>query len=383
MAAEMEYFYDFDTIQTIQKDKDENELPDNSRKLLKKIYDLVTSPNYSKTPVFKKNYNNNGGHGNHRRQYKSHNNQQNYTGRFSKMSDKNSDRNYRRSRDNGSHNKQRFRANKRKNPKPMSEDEWNSYDNFKTTKIIQNKTEFDGEMYNIKMEMNKITSDNYDSIYDNITLKLDMIIDEMSNDNMNTLCKHILDIASSNSFYSNVYAKLFHDLSQKYDALNSLFDKKVNDFVKSLDNLDFSITKQENPDAHGEGGNTDQVEYDLLCKYNNDVQKIHSLTKFITLLIQYKGCELAKTLLNVMRSLLMKFECNKDVDGKEKDSDQFIEIMCIMMENGYTYFKDCQNYDEFVEDFTEISEYKPKKLASFTSKSLFRVMDILDMLEDE
>ena len=371
-AAQFSSIYSLEYIQQLYSkiDFDNHELPANSTRLIEKLQSLVSSPNYNKTPVFKKKFN--GSNGNRRQLYKNKFNK-NY-----KTNNNYDNRNHSYGRGKGG-----FRGARRKNPKAMTDEEWDKVKNFEVKKVVKVKSEFEGEISNLKMEMNKITNDNYETIFDNITLKLDMIIDELSDENYEMLCFSIFEIASSNSFYSSVYAKLYNDMSTKYPKLNSMFDTKLENYMKGFENLNIGGGSKNVDDGASGSGGDNVSEYDILCNVNNDIQKLTSLTKFIISLVHYKGTEMKDKMISMLFSLLQKFEVNIQKEDQTLICETYIEIICIILETGYHDLKDCARFDEIIEDFTEIGDYKPKNYKSFTNKASFRVMDVLDFIEEQ
>lgn len=374
-TSQLSSIYSLEYIQQLYSkyDFDNYELPANSTRLIEKLQSLVSSPNYNKTPVFKKKFNG-GGNQSKRMLYKN---------KFNKNYKTNN--NYDNKSRSYTRGKGGFRGARRKNPRAMTDEEWNKVKDFEVKKVVKKKSVFECEISNLKMEMNKITDDNYSSIFDNITLKLDMIIDELSDENYEMLCFSIFEIASSNSFYSSVYAKLYNDLSIKYPKLNIMFDVKLESYMKGFENLQIGDDKSENmvDETVTASGGDENSEYNILCKVNNDIQKLTSLTKFIISLVHYKNNIMKDKMIAMLFSLLQKFIVNIQKEDQTLICETYIEIICIILETGYHDLKECERFDEIIEDFTEIGEYKPKNYKSFTNKASFRVMDVLDFIEEQ
>ena len=69
---------------------------------------------------------------------------------------------------------------------------------------------------------------------------------------------------------------------------------------------------------------------------------------------------------------------------KEQDKknivDEMSEIVYIIITNGLDHLRDLETWDSVEEFINEIANYKPTSFPSITNKTIFKFLDILDVL---
>lgn len=164
------------------------------------------------------------------------------------------------------------KTNKNNNKKLESElnTDWknnNTNKNFKTTTIIQDKDGINIHIINIKANLNKLTDKNYDDI----TLKINEIIDELLNINtceeeLYKIGNIIFEIATKNKFYSKLYADLFCNLIDKYPIMNTILQNNFNNYLNIFENIEIVDSTKD---------------YDKFCKINKINEERLSLSMFL------------------------------------------------------------------------------------------------------
>jgi hypothetical protein len=123
----------------------------------------------------------------------------------------------------------------------INDEDWNAIRNFQTTKI-EEKTGLDADIDLIRVNLNKITDKNYIDIIDKISKIFDKInenINENRDENMFRLSSIIFEIASTNRYFSKVYADLYSELSVKFDIIKTLSEKKLEDFTGLFNTIEY------------------------------------------------------------------------------------------------------------------------------------------------
>ena len=121
---------------------------------------------------------------------------------------------------------------KRKGNKNMeiNDSDWDALRNFQTTKI-EERDGINGEIDNIRSELNKITDKNFVDKRDKIMDIINNVITNNSTpEDINRVSTAIFDIASTNRFYSKMYADLYSDIITKYEIMKSVFEDSLNKF---------------------------------------------------------------------------------------------------------------------------------------------------------
>jgi hypothetical protein len=94
---------------------------------------------------------------------------------------------------------------------------------FQTTKL-EDKVGIDAKIDVIRSHLNKMTDKNYIDMRNKIIDIIDNLITEnVTDDDMLRVSTIIFEIASNNRFFSKIYAELYSDLLSKYDAMKTVF----------------------------------------------------------------------------------------------------------------------------------------------------------------
>ena len=194
--------------------------------------------------------------------------------------------------------------------------------------------------HQITVLLNKLTSENAKEIQEQIML----LIHESS---IESICSVIFDIASTNSFYSSVYANLYVALSKKWPAFNDLFQLKLNDHIMNLTHLQV----------------VDSSNYDEFCTCNAKNDKYKSFSLFIVNLT-IKG-NVAYSKLNELIDQMM------DLIHTSPPAilNEIVEHVYILIVKSKPIHK-----------LLSINQTKLKKTNGLSNKVVFRIMDILDAI---
>ena len=147
------------------------------------------------------------------------------------------------------------------------------------------------EICDVYKILNKITEKNFDTLYGKMVIILDEINDD---DTKMNVCEKIFEIASSNMFYSSLFARLSSLLFERYSNFKSIFDEKLSLYYKEFDNIVF-VSSNDN--------------YDAYCEY---IKKIESLKSFMSFLINLNKYNLFSS--NKIINLIIDFQ-DKVLEG--------------------------------------------------------------------
>ena len=318
------------------------DFPEDTLKIISELALEVGSPNYVKTPIFQKRVN----------PLKSES-----TSGGSKESE------YSKNPAEKDFNKKK-RYNK--SMEILNNDEWEKMRAFQTTKIEQ-KVGFDAQIDLLRSNLNKMTDKNYLDIRNKIIDIIDTIMNEiMDNDEMVKLGTIIFEIASTNRFYSKIYADLYTDLINKFQIMEDVFNTNFNNYINLFDTIEYVEPN---------------VDYTKFCKINKDNEKRKSLAAFFVNLMKnnviYKS-----QIIHIIRILMSKICVYIDEDNKKNEVDELTENLAVL------YKKELFNEDskyELIDSKTipeliqKIAHSKCKNHLSLTNKSLFKFMDLIDM----
>lgn len=311
--------YTFSDVEKIKNDNSDIELPQDIIDFINSLSEKVGAPTYSKTPVFSKG------------------------------------------------NKPR----NKKRPKNMeiTNEDWSAIRSFQTTELARNKEGVEKDIEDLRMLLNKITTNNFVEVNEEISNNLDKIISSSpAKDDLLKIGTSVFEIASSNKFYSSVYAELYEKFIKKDPVFEDIFQKNFTDFVEI-----FTSIRYVDPDE----------DYTEFCKVNKENEKRRALSLFFVNLMK---CHIAsqESIISIIKSLQKMMKDNiKTVDCKHI-VEEITEVLFVIISSGSVILDEHDEWDEIYEFIKEISEIKGKSevYPSISNKIIFKHMDMIDALHD-
>jgi hypothetical protein len=262
-----------------------------------------------------------------------------------------------------------FKKNKRgKATEIINDEDWDAIRTFQTTKI-EEKVGIDAQIDIIRTYLNKLTDKNYIDMRNKIVEVIDKLIEEQINsEDMLRISSTIFDIASTNRFYSKIYADIYSDLSSKYEMMKDIFEKNLEKFTDLFNNIEYVDPV---------------VNYDKFCEINKTNEKRKSLASFY-LNLMLNGIISKNEIMSITRNLLAQIYTFISIDNKKNEVDELTETVAILYKKDLYIDDDADEY-EHIEGFNiseiieRIANSKVKDFKSLTNKSLFKFMDLIEM----
>jgi len=250
---------------------------------------------------------------------------------------------------------------------PVKDDDWETIRTFSTTKMEQHEG-IDIFIDNIRINLNKMSIKTYDEINTNVISNIDQLISQnISDEETHKISSIIFDIVSSNRFYSKLYANLYSNLISKYEFIKSVFRKKEASLGDILNNVHY-ISPDDN--------------YDLFCKINNENEKRKAFISFFVNLVLYDVITVDK-IENLLIQLLDNLNNLIKEENKKFVVDEYIEIIFILYNkelfNNENKNFSIDNHAKIIETIKHLAGVKVKTYPSLSSKSIFKLMDIVEM----
>ena len=266
--------------------------------------------------------------------------------------------------------------------------EWDTILSFQKTEL-KKKEGIESSIDNIRSFLNKLTDKTYATMLANILKEIDELFKACNDDTseehntlsvMNRIASSIFTTASSNSFYSEIYARLFQDLMARekepdhaeYSVFRDVFEKNLASFMSLFDSIEYCDPKKN---------------YDKFCDINKANEKRKAMSQFIVNLMKIGIVEKTQVLA-LMKQIQELMYSNMRQEGKTNEVDELVENLFIMVKHSHMVFKaksgggdDNEPADIFktrVEQITEISKLKIKSKPSITNKTIFKHLDMLD-----
>jgi hypothetical protein len=319
------------------------DFPDDALKIISELALEVGSPNYVKTPVFQKR--------DPSLKNDALNNSKDWD--IDKDLDKRNNFGNRRKRGN-------------KVNEIVSDENWEALRSFQITKI-EEKDGLEGKIDILRSNMNKLSDKNYSDIKNKIIENIDTIfIENCNTDEILKVVTMLFDIASTNRFYSKIYADLYTDLIEKYDIMFKVFEENFNKFLSLFDVIEYVEPN---------------VDYDKFCRINKDNEKRKAFSAFLINLMNNNIISKDK-IINIIRNLLNQINSFINEDNKKNEVDELTENIAILYKKelfNYNIEYELINGNTITEIINHLAHCKPKNYLSLTNKSIFKFMDLIDM----
>lgn len=242
----------------------------------------------------------------------------------------------------------------------------NSSEDFKATKKIEKKG-IDKEISNIKLLLNKVTDKTLITICDELKEIMNKLIEEekIKEEEFIKIGKEIFSIATSNSFYSLMYAKLYKQLIKEFRFLDNIFDENYKSYLSYFNDI-----KYVNPEEN----------YEEFCNITlvNDNRKAYS--KFLCNCLKEQVINENK-IINILDELFNMQDEKMNSPNNQELLNEIVNNVEIIFDECKNNLKNCDDkYNEYVIKINEISSMKPTKENSISNKFRFKYMDIKDKL---
>ena len=323
------YKYSLEQFKTILFNEPHYEMSDAVLSKISEIALEVGSPQYIKTPVFKKEI------------VKSDN-----------------------FRNKGSTGKKKNKSNEN------NDGEWNNIIKSNLSPTYANKKD---NVDIIMALLNKLTAANCDASLVKIKEILSTVIcssNETANDmdnvaELNKISNVIFEIVSNNIFYSQMYAKLFTALVNEYAVIKATFEQHFKNFLTLFENIE-----QADPNE----------DYDKFCELNKNNQKRNALSTFFVNLMDTSVIS-RDEIKHILKTLVLNMYAFMQEENRKGEVDELIENIAIMYR---TDLVSEDKHDELggitVAEFIKlVSKSKVVNFKSLSNKTIFKCMDLLEM----
>jgi hypothetical protein len=265
-------------------------------------------------------------------------------------------------------NNPNFKKKKGKNME-INDGDWEALRTFQATKI-EERDGINGEIDNIRSELNKITDKNFMDKRDKIMDIINVIINNSTPEDIKRVSTAIFEIASTNRFYSKMYADLYSDIITTYEIMKGVFEESLSNFSEL-----FNVIEYVDP----------SVDYDKFCKINKDNEKRKALGVFF-INLSMNGIIPNTKIISITRNLLSQIYTFISQENKKNEVDELTENIALLFKKDLYGDDDDDDAEyELIEGFTiteiieKIAHSKVKDYKSLTNKTVFKFMDMIDM----
>ena len=312
----------------------EIELPENVVALVSRIADQVGAPSYVKTPIFPKR-----------------------------------DKEKGQGQGQGQADDATVQRKPRSTVSEITEDDWETIRRFQATEL-KKREGIDAHLDSIRSDLNKITDNTFDEVFAALCMRIDDLKDEPDASHLQTVGAAIFNTASSNHFFSSVYARLFHRLLQKYDEVfKVVFQTNFDQFMALFKTIEHADSKKD---------------YTRFCEVNKTNDKRRAMSLFIINLMKV-GVVTTTQVLDIVQQLQTLVKEHLHQTNRTNEVEELTENLFIILKDAHPQLS--KSHDEewqaIVLEVEYNSRLKPKsaKHPSITNKTIFKHMDILDELK--
>jgi hypothetical protein len=272
----------------------------------------------------------------------------------------------------------RNRSRAAKKSYEFTDDAWDTVRNFKATLLVK-KEGMGAVIDQIRKHLNKMTEKTYETLRDHIIKEIagitEGILDNQSTldsvedadfiREINKIGEALFTIASGNSFYSTMYAKLYKELMLKFAFMKTIFETNFQKFNTLFQDFTYCDPNKD---------------YDQFCQNNKVNEKRRALSLFYVNLMKEKLIETGE-----IEKILAQLQANllKAINEPEQKNivDEMAEVICIIITNGHVQLQalDEDKWDLIEEFVKTLAAYKLNSCPSITNKTIFKFMDMLEM----
>ena len=265
----------------------------------------------------------------------------------------------------------------RNKPSQISDEDWSLIRTFQKTEM--KKTEgIEKRIDTIRALLNKLTESTYHVIEPEILSEVNNIIrgdnqnhedealNEINEENTYKIAQSIFNTASSNMFYSSLYAKLFKQLVKCDDVFTKVFEKSYSEFVGLFKKVEYVDPN---------------VDYNKFCEVTKINDKRKAMSMFIINLAKESMLSVDSVVEIISQLQQMVNSYIKQVN-KMNELEELNENIFILLTNGKDILSTHEKWDHIVSDvkFLSVLKAKMKEYPSVNNKLIFKNMDILEEL---
>lgn len=227
------------------------------------------------------------------------------------------------------------------------------------------------EMSNIRNALNKISQKNYDKQKDTIEENVKKLLENKDEfeTNIKNISEILFDIASSNSFFSLLYATLYNDLLNLVPELNIELYNNINNYKNNIFELKYA-----NPDNN----------YDDFCNYNKKNDSRKSFTLFLINLNNLNTINI-DVIIDIISFIQKTIDDWKSDTLKTNEVDELVEILFLILTSNVHGLYNHNSWNETIlKKIQSLSvSRKTNEYEGISSRATFRCMDILENVQNK
>ena len=266
---------------------------------------------------------------------------------------------------------------RRRRRKQREDESWNDLNVFKGETTETKKVDhIESILTTVYGMLNKITAATYDDVRDSIFSSITTLFsyyetsEDFSipqNEAQTRIVKNIFDVASHNKLYCDLYSRLTHDLTERFDTLMEQYRSEYKERTSDIVVVEFC---------------DDDDDYDKQCEINMRNDERRCTLKFICCLMK-QGMVDKEEVFHIMNQFVDMLDESIDKEGNKMLCDELSNVIEEFINTVFHDFKEHNGFKCIWEQLVKISEYKVKNHVSLTNKCSFKILDIVEEYEDD
>lgn len=247
----------------------------------------------------------------------------------------------------------------------ITDDDWESIRAFQATELIRVQG-IESHINSVRACLNRLTNDSYLETRDTILKEIsDLTADNANTEHMLKIGTSIFNTASSNQFYSEVYARLYHDLIKSHPLFETIFESNLGEFLGLFDSIEYCDPKKD---------------YDKFCTMNKNNDRRKAMSLFIVNLMK-QGIVSSDQVIEIVVNLQKLIREYIKTPGKTNELDEISENIFIIIKNSHEELAGLEDWANVLNSVTYVSLLKVKSYPSITNKTIFKHIDILELFQ--
>lgn len=249
--------------------------------------------------------------------------------------------------------------------KLSSDPDWETMRSFKATKI-ESKTGIEKTVNDVRVALNKISVANYEKQKNAVMGFVSGYFNgpdaNVNDHDTGRISKAIFDIASTNKFYSEIYAKLYNELI----GVAPVFRRLLDEFVAGFTNMSGAPIYVD-PD----------VDYDGFCVYSKACDIRKSTSSFLVNCLKI-GLIFPEQLATILFEFVYYVEMNVQDESFVKLAEEVIENVFIIATSCQSELKTTAKWNDYVlPTVSRFAAQKNEGLQGLSSRAAFKCMDLV------
>lgn len=230
---------------------------------------------------------------------------------------------------------------------------------------VVEKTKVEELKATIQISLNKMTEKTYATFETQILEAVSELKTELNDDEkfMTDVTLWVFDLATANRFSSKEYVNILIKLQENYSEIKSVLDDTISKFLTCFDNIQ-SI----NPDE----------DYEKFCLLKAEGEKRKALSLFLVNLFKSDLFELTE-LEEILVKLIDELYIGYKKDDCKATCEDIADNMHVLIEPIVSQLKEGNSHNLIINKITNVKDLGKSENPSFSNKTKFRLMDILDL----